>query len=137
MVVFAVHAAQLGQRKLIVLFLLAAILLGFVFLGIKAYEYHDHWADHKVPGRSFVFEGPDPQAAEVFFALYFIMTGLHALHMVIGIGLVSGVAFFAWKGHYTPEYHNPIENVGLYWHFVDIIWIFLFPLLYLISHKHG
>jgi len=137
MVVFAVHAAQTGHRKMIAWFLLAALLLGVVFLGIKGYEYHDHWVAHKVPGPSFTFDGPDPRAAELFFGLYFIMTGLHALHMVIGIALVSVVAYFAWQGRYTPEYHNPVENVGLYWHFVDIIWIFLFPLLYLISHKHG
>ena len=135
-VVLAVHAVQMGHRKRVALLLMAAVLLGLVFLGIKGVEYHDHWVHHNVPGRSFVFEGADPQAAEVFFALYFIMTGFHALHMVIGVGLVSVIAYFAWKGHYTPAYHNPVENSGLYWHFVDIVWIFLYPLLYLISHKH-
>jgi cytochrome c oxidase subunit 3 len=135
--VLAVHAAQMGERKMIVLFLLITILFGLGFLGIKAYEYHHHWVNHDVPGPSFRFEGPNPRQAEIFFSLYFAMTGFHALHMLIGVGLVSFILYFAWKGHYTPEYHNPIENVGLYWHFVDIVWIFLYPLLYLISKRHG
>jgi cytochrome c oxidase subunit III len=65
------------------------------------------------------------------------MTGLHALHMVIGVGLVSWIIIVGLMGAFTPEYYNPVENVGLYWHFVDLVWIYLFPLLYLISHKHG
>jgi cytochrome c oxidase subunit 3 len=132
----AVHAAQLGHRKQIVFFLLLALLLGVAFLGIKAIEYHDHWVEHTVPGASFQFEGTDPVHSEMFFALYFVMTGFHALHMVIGVVLVAVIAYFAWHGRYTPAYHSPVENVGLYWHFVDIIWIFLYPLLYLIGHKH-
>ncbi len=132
----AVHAAQTGKRKAIVGFLLITIFFGLIFLGIKAFEYNEHWVHHEVPGQYFHFEGQDPQRAELFFGLYFAMTGFHALHMIIGIGLVSVLAYFAWKGHYSPEFHNPVENVGLYWHFVDIVWIYLFPLLYLISHKH-
>lgn len=64
------------------------------------------------------------------------MTGLHALHMVIGLGLLTYLVIYAYRGHFTPEYHSPVENIGLYWHFVDIVWIFLFPLLYLISRHH-
>jgi cytochrome c oxidase subunit 3 len=135
-VVFAVHAAQMNQRKVLVWSLIAAMFLGLVFLAIKGYEYHAHWVDHKVPGPTFHFEGADPRHAEMFFSLYFALTGFHALHMVIGLGLVGVVTYFAWRGRYTSEYHNPVENVGLYWHFVDIIWIFLYPLLYLISHHH-
>ena len=75
----------------------------------------------------------NPKEAELFFSLYFAMTGMHALHMIIGCGLFSMLAIFAWKGHYSPGYFTPIENAGLYWHLVDIIWIYLFPLLYLIS----
>jgi cytochrome c oxidase subunit 3 len=135
-VAFAVHAAQEGHRKQIAFFLMLALLLGLAFLGIKAYEYHGHWVEHKVPGPSFQFEGRDPVHAEVFFALYFIMTGFHALHMIIGVGLVGTIMYFALRGRYTPAYHTPLDNVGLYWHFVDIVWIFLYPLLYLISHKH-
>ena len=93
-----------------------------------------------MPGINFDFSSSVPLVdvgkVQLFFALYFIMTGLHALHMLIGIGLVTWITIEAHKGRYTPAYHNPVENVGLYWHFVDIVWIYLFPLLYLISRMH-
>jgi cytochrome c oxidase subunit III len=129
----AVWASQVSRRKLIVVFLLATIALGGTFLGIKAYEYNHKFQDHLVPGPDFRWEGPHARHAEIFFSLYFGMTGLHALHMVIGIGVLAALLRPAWKGRYTAEYNNPVENVGLYWHFVDIVWIFLFPLLYLIG----
>ena len=75
----------------------------------------------------------NPSHAEIFFALYFVMTGLHALHMIVGIGIFLWLTVMAWKGRFTPEYNTPVEMGGLYWHFVDIIWIYLFPLLYLID----
>jgi cytochrome c oxidase subunit 3 len=133
----AVHAAQLGQRRLLMIFLVATMVLGAVFLGVKAYEYADKFAHHHVPGPGFEFE---PQAlarhAQIFFSLYFIMTGLHALHMIIGLGIMSVMLWWSWRGTITAEYYSPIEVSGLYWHFVDIVWIFLFPLLYLIG-RHG
>ncbi len=142
-VVLAVWAAQIALRKLLIGSLIVTMLLGMVFLGIKAKEYKDKFEEHHVPGASFSFERvpipghPDqyanPRHAEIFFALYFIMTGLHALHMIIGLGLFAWLLFMAWKGRFTPEYHTPIEIGGLYWHFVDIVWIYLFPLLYLID----
>ncbi|MFB3813196.1 MAG: cytochrome c oxidase subunit 3 family protein [Terriglobales bacterium] len=135
-IALAVHAAQEGHRRTLVAFLMLAVLLGVVFLGIKGYEYHDHWVHHKFPGPGFQWEGPDARAVQMFFVLYFAMTGFHALHMLIGVVLVGIVAYFAWQGRYTPEYHNPVENSALYWHFVDVVWIFLYPLLYLVSHKH-
>lgn len=135
-VAIAVHAAQKGERKLLVWCLGIAMFLGVCFLAIKGYEYYEHWVEHKVPGPSFQWEGPDPRHAELFFVLYFGLTGFHALHMVIGVSLLSVIIFFAARGRYTPEYHNPVENIALYWHFVDIVWIFLYPMLYLIGHKH-
>lgn len=130
----AVRSAQLARRKATVLFLLATLLFGFGFLGIKAVEYHAKWVHHEVPGPHFEFHGDaDPAHAEMFFSLYFGMTGLHAAHMVIGAGLVTWLMFPAWRGRFNADYHNPVEVVGLYWHFVDIVWIFLFPLLYLIG----
>ena len=129
----AVHAAQMGRRKLLVLLLLLTLLVGATFLGVKAYEYHTEYVEHHVPGPSFHFpESNDPRHVETFFSLYFIMTGLHAVHMTAGLLVGAFVAWFAWKGHYTAEYHVTVENFGLYWHFVDIVWIFLFPLFYLI-----
>lgn len=132
----AVHASQEGKNKLVVALLLVTMLLGLAFLGIKGFEYHEHWVHHKVPGPSFEFEGVDPRHAQIFFSLYFAMTGFHALHMVIGLGLVSWIVILAMRNKFTPEYHSPVENVGLYWHFVDMVWIYLYPLLYLIAHKH-
>ena len=141
-VVLAVWAAQNGKRKLLLTNLVLTIVLGVTFLGIKAVEYAEKFEKHHVPGATFHFEGTvpghpdlpsDPHHAEMFFSLYFAMTGLHALHMIIGIGLFSVLTVLAWKGHYTPRYFTPIENAGLYWHFVDVVWIYLFPLLYLID----
>ena len=129
----AVHAAQLGSKKGTIGFLVATIVLGLVFLGVKVIEYRDKFVHHLVPGPSFQFEEALKQPAEMFYSLYFLMTGLHALHMVVGIGILFGLLYFAKKGRYTPEYFSPVELTGLYWHFVDIIWIFLFPFLYLIN----
>ncbi len=131
----AVHGAQLGQRWMQVVFLLATIALGSIFLGVKTIEYGHKFHEHLVPGPSFLFAG-DARHAQIFFSLYFVMTGLHALHMIIGIGVLAVLTVLAWRGTYTSAYYSPVELTGLYWHFVDIIWIFLFPLLYLIG-RHG
>ena len=133
----AVHAAQLGQRKLLMMFLILTMILGGVFLGIKSVEYYHKFAEHHVPGFDFQFEKDHILHAQLFFSLYFVMTGLHALHMIIGIGIMLVMLRWSWNGTITEEYSSPIEISGLYWHFVDIVWIFLFPLLYLIGrHAH-
>jgi cytochrome c oxidase subunit III len=130
----AVHAAQTGGRRPLMMFLVLTMALGCVFLGIKAFEYYTEFTEHHVPGAGFEFQ-PEAlkQNAQLFFSLYFVMTGLHALHMIIGLGIMSFMFWWAWNGTITKEYYNPIEISGLYWHFVDIVWIFLFPLLYLIG----
>jgi cytochrome c oxidase subunit 3 len=133
----AVHAAQMGARRSLMLFLVATMLLGGVFLGIKAFEYYTEWVEHHVPGPGFAFDPQYFAHAQIFFSLYFIMTGLHALHMIIGLGVMTVMLWWSWRGTITAEYYSPIEISGLYWHFVDIVWIFLFPLLYLIGrHMH-
>jgi len=133
----AVWAAQMGKRSSQLLFLGLTIGLGLAFLGIKAVEYSAKFEHHLVPGPNFRFESArDPIHAQLFFSLYFVMTGLHALHMVVGIGLMAVLFVMAYQGRFTKAYHTPIEVSGLYWHFVDIVWIFLFPLLYLID-RHG
>ena len=109
------------------------MLLGAAFLGIKAIEYRDKFVHHHVPGPYFHWEGHYPKAAEQFYSLYFAMTGLHALHMIIGLGIMTVIAVMAWKKQFDQDYYTPVEVAGLYWHFVDIVWIFLFPLLYLIG----
>ena len=142
-VVLAIWAAQTARRGLLILMLIFTMLFGVAFLGIKGIEYKDKFDEHHVPGSSFSFDHvqvpghPDqyanPRHAQIFFALYFIMTGLHALHMVIGLGIFTWLLWSAIKGRFTPHYHTPLEIGGLYWHFVDIVWIYLFPLLYLID----
>ncbi len=131
--VLAVRSAQLGHVKALVRYLLATIVLGSTFLVIKAFEYTHKFHEHLIPGTSFRFGGPHEQHAEIFFSLYFMMTGLHALHMIIGIGVLLVLLYQSWKGRFSAEYYSPIDVAGLYWHFVDIVWIYLFPLLYLIS----
>lgn len=167
----AVRSAQLGKRKAIVGFLVATIVLGSVFLGIKSMEYHHKWEENLIPGESFHLEASHipthhgkpvtseirnevvgvsradaslPTAAaqdlqahtQLFFFLYFGMTGLHASHMIIGIGLLAWLIAPSWQGKFDANNHNYVEGIGLYWHFVDIVWIFLFPLLYLVG-RHG
>jgi len=129
----AVHAAATDRRRATMVFLVLTMCLGAVFLGIKAVEYAHKFTEHHVPGPGFHFEGQAPERAQLFFSLYFGMTGLHALHMVIGIGLMLVMLYMAWRGAFSSRWHTPIEVSGLYWHFVDIIWIFLFPLLYLVD----
>lgn len=136
--VLAVRAAQIGSRKALIWFLVLTILLGGVFLGVKAYEWNLKFEEHHVPGPTFHLEGTQEQGpAQLFFSLYFTMTGLHALHMVVGEGLMLFLLWQAYANKYTPKYYTPVDIGGLYWHFVDIVWIFLFPLLYLIArHQH-
>ena len=133
-----VRSAQQGRIKALVNWLIATGFLGTVFLVVKYFEYSAKWEHHLVPGPNFHFAGEIGSRAELFFSLYFAMTGMHALHMIIGLGLLVWLLRKALKGHFSAEYYNPVENFGLYWHFVDIVWIFLFPLLYLIGrHYHG
>lgn len=144
----AVHAAQTGSNRLVVRFLLGTLLLGAVFLGIKGYEYYHKFEENHLPGANFSFaphhgastahetQGAppvDPDHVEIYFSFYFAMTGLHAAHMIIGGGLIVWLIILARRGRFSPAYATPVEMVGLYWHFVDIVWVYLFPLLYLIS----
>ena len=143
-VALSVRAAQTGKRKTLIVLLILTLLFGVAFLGIKGVEWYQKFEEHHVPGLNFsaadlIRDYPqlhiDPHHVQLYFSLYFAMTGLHALHMVIGIGVFLFLLYESWKGRYTPAYHTPIEIGGLYWHFVDIVWIYLFPLLYLIDRK--
>ena len=135
----AVYYSQTGDRKKLMLFLVLTMILGATFLGVKAYEYYTKWVDHLIPGFGFDWHGHgDPQHVQMFYFIYFMMTGVHALHMIIGLGIMTVILIMAKRGRFTPEYHSPVEISGLYWHFVDIVWIFLFPLLYLLgAHIHN
>jgi cytochrome c oxidase subunit 3 len=132
----AVRSAQQGDRRGQVAFLLLTVALGLAFLGIKGFEYAHKFEQHLVPGPNFRMEGPHGQSAQLFFSFYFAMTGVHALHMVVGIGLLAWLLLNAWRGKYSAAYFTPVEVSGLYWHFVDVVWIFLFPTLYLVA-RHG
>ena len=142
-VVFAVKAAEAGKRMMLVAMLTVTVLLGLTFLVVKGFEYKEKFEKHHVPGASFSFTDTfddngkkipvNPKEAELFFSLYFAMTGMHALHMIIGIGILFWLMVRAQRGEFSAGYVAPIENFGLYWHFVDIVWLYLFPLLYLIN----
>ena len=129
----AVRAAQLGRRARLIALLAATVLLGSLFLGIKFLEYFHKFHEHLIPGAGFQYSGPNSQQVQLFLCFYFGMTGLHALHMVIGLGVLLVMIGLAWRRHITPVRYNAVEVSGLYWHFVDIVWIFLFPLLYLVD----
>jgi cytochrome c oxidase subunit 3 len=149
----AVWAAEVRKKGMLVLMLVLTTVFGLGFLGVKYFEYKEKWEKHHIPGASFdISEFVNPplnpktgkpteeplapdmaQKTQVFFSLYFAMTGMHALHMIIGIGLLFWYTARAQRGDFSSGYVAPIENFALYWHFVDIVWIFLFPLLYLIN----
>jgi cytochrome c oxidase subunit 3 len=151
----AVYFTQVGKQRPQVICLALTLLLGLTFLGVKAKEYNDKYNDQLIPGRLIPGRPFDPEVqepghghdphkltllpgatkrqVELFYWIYFAMTGMHALHMIIGAGLLTFLLIFSLKGRFDPEYHSPVEVIGLYWHFVDIIWIFLFPLLYLLG----
>jgi cytochrome c oxidase subunit III len=129
----AVHSAQEGKRRGLIAFLLLTMLLGTVFLGIKGTEYTHKYHEHLVPGIRFDYQGAHAAQVQLFMIFYFVITALHALHLTVGIGLLGILAVLAWRVHFSPAYYAPVEISGLYWHFVDLVWIFLLPLLYLIG----
>ncbi|MEO6871601.1 MAG: cytochrome c oxidase subunit 3 [Chthoniobacterales bacterium] len=131
----AMRASQLGRRKDLVWLLLTTALFGIIFMAVKGYEYYVDYTNHVLPGTGFLWEGPNPQAAEIFFWLYYAMTALHAVHVTVGICLMLTLAVLASRRHFDNGNYMPVEIVGLYWHFVDIVWVFLFPLLYLAGHR--
>ena len=127
----AVYSAELGKRMRLIGFLVLTIVIGLVFLGIKFLEYYMHYRDHKVPGIWFEQAGPEAPYVQMFFVFYFIVTGLHALHMIIGIGLLSVLALRTGLGSFSEKYHTPVDLTGLYWHFIDTVWVFIFAVFYI------
>jgi len=135
---YAVNAAQRGAKpREQVMWLVGTMILGGIFLGVKVIEYADKIKHHLVPGPNFHFEDQAYQAtAQIYYSLYFALTGLHASHMIVGMVIMAIIAYKAAKGQFTAEWYTPVEIMGLYWHFVDLVWIFLFPLLYLVNRHH-
>ena len=130
--VLSVHAAQTAGRGRQIFWLSITFLLGSVFLGVKAYEYWHKFHEGMVPGPNFSYAGPDAPYQELFLSFYFALTGLHALHMVIGLGIIGTLIVLSWRNWFSGAYYTPVEISGLYWHFVDLVWIFLFSLRYLL-----
>jgi cytochrome c oxidase subunit III len=147
----AVRAAQLRQHRELIMYLGLTMALGAGFLGVKAIEYSTEFREHLVPGWDFRIpaeghgegepsdreiiekEQLNPGRYEMFFVLYFFMTGLHAIHLIIGIGLVGIMAYLSYHRWFSGGGATQIEVTGLYWHFIDIVWVFLYPMLYLIN----
>jgi len=134
----AVNSAATGARNALVGFLGLTILFALAFLVIEMSEWRMLYHEGLMPGFNFTYKEFDPAHVQLFFCMYFAMTGLHASHVTIGIVILAVMAIRAWRGAFSPGYFTPIEISGLYWHFVDLVWIFLFPLYYLIArHLQG
>jgi cytochrome c oxidase subunit III len=129
----AVRASRLGERKPLVRLLAATALMGAAFMVVKGTEYFLEWQDGLVPHLHFTYAGAHARAVQTFFYLYFVMTGVHAVHLAIGIALVAWLAWRAHRAPVPPEQRATIDSLGLYWHFVDAVWIFLYPLFYLVE----
>jgi cytochrome c oxidase subunit 3 len=127
----AVHSGAVNKAKLVGIFLVITIILGAVFLGIKFTEYYLHYQDHKVPGIWFEDYSPYARKVQMFFVFYFIMTGLHAIHMTIGIGILLVMLYRTFLGSFSSSYHTALDLAGVYWSFVDVIWIFLYAIFYI------
>ena len=129
----AIRSMQLGQIKATIYNLVATIALAGTFMVIKYFEYMHKIHEGQLPGHLYTFKGIEGSNPHVFFSVYFLMTGLHGFHVLVGMGVIAWLIVRVKKGHFSPEYYTPIEMTGLYWHLVDLIWIFLFPLFYLIG----
>jgi cytochrome c oxidase subunit 3 len=135
--VLAVQAAERRNSKTLIRMLLATVGLGAVFLGVKAFEYHHKYVEQHIPFAGLPFSHPEDAGLKTFYNLYFLMTGFHALHMVIGMAILLVLAKWARDGRLVGEDRVIVGNVGLYWHFVDLVWVYLFPLFYLVGSRIG
>jgi len=134
--VVAINAAAQGERRAMVCWLIATAALGCAFLGVKGFEYYLDYQDEVVPVVNYLSKPGEGRAGELFWVFYWIATGLHAIHLMIGIGLVLYV--LAWKiprGKITPAYYTPLEVIGIYWSFVDTVWLYLYPCIYLVGRS--
>lgn len=129
----AIREIQLDRVKRSIIYLSITIICAFFFMVVKYFEYTHKFEVGIFPGAGYTYAGIDDPQANIFFSIYYMMTGLHGIHVIIGIGLITWLIIKAQKGAFSSAYYTPIEITGLYWHLVDIIWIFLFPLFYLIE----
>jgi cytochrome c oxidase subunit 3 len=131
LVAWAVTITKLGEARFAGLLLWAAALLGLVFIGLKGLEYTLEYREHLLPGLGFDYPGQHAIAAHLFFSFYLVATGLHAVHVAIGIAVLAVIGRRARQAAYSGACHAPMTVAGLYWHFVDLVWVFLFALIYL------
>jgi cytochrome c oxidase subunit 3 len=134
--VLAINAGAQDRRREMVWLLIATIGLGSAFLLVKGYEYYLDFRDHVVPVVDFAAKPGEGSAGQLFWVFYWVATGLHAIHLTIGIGLV--LYMLLWRirrGEITSSYYAPLEVVGIYWSFVDVVWIFLYPCIYLVGRS--
>ena len=131
--VMGVWAAQTSRKKLLILFLILTLLCAGTFLGIKFFEYQHKFEEGLLPGSFYTHQGDTVPGQFMFFSFYFMMTGLHGIHVLCGMGAITWLLRRAIRGDFNASYYGPVDLVGLYWHLVDMIWIYLFPLMYLIS----
>lgn len=129
----AVRAAQTNKQKQLIIYLVITLLCAFAFLVVKYFEYQEKFAHGMLPGPWYTPHGTDPVNGNLFFGLYFMMTGLHGVHVLAGIVAITWVLVNATKNRFSSAWYTPVELTGLYWHLVDLIWIYLFPLFYLIG----
>lgn len=129
----AVNATQRNDQNKANQYLIVTLFCGFIFMVIKFFEYSHKFHEGLFPGAHFAFEGQSPEHASLFFSLYFMMTGLHGIHVLIGMGLILWCLIKSNRGAFSSSYYTPVENTGIYWHLVDLIWIYLFPLMYLVG----
>jgi len=131
--VMSVWAAQTDRKKLLILFLALTILCAGVFMVVKYFEYSHKFHEGLLPGKYYSHKGDTVPGQFMFFSFYFMMTGLHGIHVLAGMVAIAWLLVRAFKGHFSSQYYSPVDITGLYWHLVDLIWIYLFPLMYLIS----
>jgi cytochrome c oxidase subunit 3 len=130
---YAVSCTQRGRRDRAILSLVLTFLLAGAFLVVKYFEYSHKIHDGLLPGALFTNTSIQVPKAQLFFSLYFMMTGLHGIHILIGMGLIAWLIKRSANREFSPAFYTPVELVGFYWHFVDLVWIYLFPLLYLVG----
>lgn len=131
--VLSVWAAQTSRKKLLILFLLLTLACAGTFMVVKYFEYSHKFHEGLLPGKYYSHKGDTVPGQFLFFSFYFMMTGLHGIHVLLGMAAIAWLVWRAAKGHFSSAYYAPVEITGLYWHLVDLIWIYLFPLMYLIS----
>lgn len=128
-----IHYAQTNQRDKSFMALAVTVICGAIFMVIKYFEYTHKFHIGLEPGKFFHFEGAEHSNLALYFSFYFLMTGLHGSHVLVGMGLIIWMMIRTKRGEFSSEYYTPVEGVGLFWHLVDLIWIYLFPLLYLVG----